>query len=65
MGDDVRKLRDAVEVADDLACCIAMIQRAIGQGKDVFIEPDTKRKLSDARARLEAFYALILKGDAT
>lgn len=27
-----------------------MIEHAIGPGRDVFIEPDTKRRLSDARA---------------
>lgn len=31
---------------------IAMVQHAIGPGRDVFIEPDTGRKLSDARAAL-------------
>lgn len=31
---------------------IAMIQHAIGAGNDVFIEPDTGRRLSDARAAL-------------
>jgi len=36
-----------------LASCIAMIEHAIGPGRDVFIEPDTKRRLSDARAALE------------
>ena len=36
-----------------LASCVAMIQHAIGTGNDVFIEPDTERKLSHARAALE------------
>ena len=36
-----------------LASCIAMIEHAIGPGRDVFIEPDTRRRLSDARAVLE------------
>lgn len=41
------------EVRSYLASCIAMIEHAIGPGNDVFIEPDTKRRLSDARAALE------------
>ena len=40
------------EVRSYLASCIAMIEHAIGPGNDVFIEPDTKRRLSDARAAL-------------
>lgn len=40
------------EVCGYLASCIAMIEHAIGPGRDVFIEPDTGRKLSDARAAL-------------
>jgi hypothetical protein len=41
------KLEKAVDMMLSLA---AMIQHAIGPGKDVFIEPDTGRKLSDAYA---------------
>ncbi len=40
------------EVRACLGDCIAMIQHAIGPGRDVFIEPDVKRRLSDARAAL-------------
>ncbi len=40
------------EVRACLGACIAMIQHAIGPGRDVFIEPDVKRRLSDARAAL-------------
>jgi hypothetical protein len=50
------KLAAEAEVArlrDYLSSCVAMIQHAIGEGKDVFIEPDTKRRLSDARAALQ------------
>ena len=45
------------EVRDSLAACIAMIQHAIGPGKDVFIEPDVRRRLSDARAALSKMEA--------
>ena len=55
------ELPEVQELADDLASCIAMIQHAIGQGKDTFIEPDTKRKLSDARTRLETFRAAAIR----
>lgn len=39
---------------EDLDCALAMIQHAVRPGNDVFIEPDTKRKLSEAQARLAA-----------
>jgi hypothetical protein len=55
------ELPEVQALADDLASCIAMIQHAIGQGKDTFIEPDTKRKLSDARTRLETFRAAAIR----
>ena len=55
------ELPEVLALADDLASCIAMIQHAIGQGKDTFIEPDTKRKLSDARTRLETFRAAAIR----
>jgi hypothetical protein len=55
------ELPEVRALADDLASCIAMIQHAIGQGKDTFIEPDTKRKLSDARTRLETFRAAAIR----
>jgi dGTP triphosphohydrolase len=48
-------------LADDLASCIAMIQHSIGAGRDVFIEPDTGKKLSDAHTRLEAFRAAAIR----
>lgn len=35
------------EVRDCLQACIAMIQHAIGPGRDVFIEQDAGRKLSE------------------
>ena len=54
-------LPEVQALAEDLASCIAMIQHAIGEGKDVFIEPDTGKKLSDARARLEAFRAAAIR----
>jgi hypothetical protein len=38
------------KAADMMRSMAAMIQHAIGPGKDVFIEPDTRRKLSDAYA---------------
>ncbi len=43
-------LKEAVDMMNSL---IAMVQHAIGPGKDVFIEPDTGRKLSDARAVID------------
>lgn len=49
MDDRDAKLAKAVDMMRSL---IAMVQHAIGPGKDVFIEPDTGRKLSDARATL-------------
>lgn len=55
------ELPEVRELADDLASCIAMIQHSIGAGKDVFIEPDTRKKLSDARTRLEAFRAAAIR----
>lgn len=44
------KLANAVDMMNSL---ISMIQHAIGPGNDVFIEPDTGRKLSDAIATIE------------
>ena len=38
------------KAADMMRSLAAMIQHAIGPSKDVFIEPDTGRKLSDAYA---------------
>jgi hypothetical protein len=55
------ELPEVQELADDLASCIAMIQHSIGVGKDVFIEPDTRKKLSDARTRLETFRAAAIR----
>lgn len=55
------ELPEVRALADDLASCIAMIQHSIGAGKDVFIEPDTGKKLSDARRRLEAFRAAAIR----
>ncbi len=43
---------DVAELVDMTYSLIAMVQHAIGPGRDVFIEPDTGRKLSDARAAL-------------
>jgi hypothetical protein len=40
------------EAREMLASTCGMIQHAIGQGNDVFIEADTGRKLSDAHALL-------------
>jgi hypothetical protein len=54
-------LPEVQALADDLASCIAMIQHAIGADKDVFIEPDTGKKLSDAQQRLEAFRAAAIR----
>ena len=53
----LEKERDALEAklakaADMMRSLAAMIQHAIGPSKDVFIEPDTGRKLSDAYATL-------------
>jgi hypothetical protein len=47
MDDRDAKLAKAADMMRSLA---AMIQHAIGPGNDVFIEPDTGRKLSDAYA---------------
>jgi hypothetical protein len=47
MDDRDAKLAQAADMMRSLA---AMIQHAIGPGNDVFIEPDTGRKLSDAYA---------------
>lgn len=55
------ELPEVRALADDLASCIAMIQHSIGAGKDVFIEPDTRKKLSEARDRLEAFLAAAIR----
>jgi hypothetical protein len=56
-GNDALRVEELeAEVArlrDYLSSCVAMIQHAIGEGKDVFIEPDTKRRLSDARAAIQ------------
>jgi hypothetical protein len=54
-------LPEVKALADDLASCIAMIQHAIGADKDVFIDPDTGKKLSDAQQRLEAFRAAAIR----
>lgn len=55
-ADEKKRADDAdaklAKAADMMLSLIAMIQHAIGPGKDVFIEPDTGRKLSDARATL-------------
>lgn len=55
-ADEKKRADDAdaklAKAADMMLSLIAMIQHAIGPGKDVFIEPDTRRKLSDARATL-------------
>jgi hypothetical protein len=45
-------MEDRSKLQSFLASFVAMVQHAIGEGRDVFIEPDTGRKLSDAKALL-------------
>ena len=51
MLDRIKALEAKLAKAEDMMRSLAaMIQHAIGPSKDVFIEPDTGRKLSDAYA---------------